>query len=68
MRKKHTLLAMAAFTMASAQGSALIGYNKFTGSVGPIYNPTASMGTNPIYSPTRSQKIKNKIRARQKKS
>jgi len=59
---------MAAFAMASSQGNALTGYNRFTGSIGPIYNPTASMGTNPIYSPTRSQKIKNKIRERQKKS
>ena len=29
---------------------------------------TRSMGNNPIFGPTRSQRVKNKIRARQKNS
>lgn len=56
MKGYHTMVALAMMFQASQQNIKLVNY------------PTASMGSSPYYSPTRSQKVKSKIRNRQRNS
>ena len=54
MRKQHTLLALCYAAMAFDAGNL-----KLSNSIHKTAND--SMGNNPIYFPTRSQRVKNKI-------
>jgi len=60
MRRQHTLLAMAAMTQCLAAGLPMTDIYGV-----PFHNPNRTMGGNSFYYPTRSQRVRNKIRARQ---
>lgn len=57
MRRIHTILAMAALFQAAAMPNSKV---TLTNASEKGYSPKSSMGSNPMFSPSKSQRVKNK--------